>query len=93
MVAGDAGCYANSIEGRARIKVCIGCAAEHDPLRRVPRNWLQRNRMAETVVEEAARKDLFGDTNESTARTKYYVFMTVSPLPSPNRKWRSVSNG
>ena len=64
MVAGDAGCYANSIEGRARIKVCRGCAAEHDPLRRVPRNWLQRNRMAETVVEEAARKDLFGDGAE-----------------------------
>ena len=52
------------LRGRARIKVCRGCAAEHDPLRRVSRNWLQRNRMAETVVEEAARKDLFGDGAE-----------------------------
>ena len=64
MVAVDAGCYANSIEGRARIKVCRSCAAEHDPLRCVPRNWLQRNRMAETVVGEAARKDLFADGAE-----------------------------
>ena len=52
------------LRGRARIKVCRGCAAEHDPLRRVPRNWLQRNGMAETVVEEAARRDLFGDGAE-----------------------------
>src|SRR5262249_29160917 len=28
------------------------------------RNWLQRNRMAETVVEEAARRDLFADGGE-----------------------------
>src|SRR3974377_2395326 len=31
--------------------------------------------------------------NRSTAKAKYYVFMTVSPLPRPNRKWPSVSNG
>jgi len=52
------------LRGRARIKVWRSCTAEHDPLRRVPRNWLQRNRMAETVVEEAARKDLFADGAE-----------------------------
>ena len=52
------------LRGRTRIKVCRSCAAEHDPLRRVSRNWQQRNRMAENVVEEAARKDLFADGAE-----------------------------
>src|SRR5215471_12897450 len=37
------------------------------PLRRVPRDWLQRNRMAETVVEGAARKDLFAGGAEKDA--------------------------
>jgi len=45
------------------------CAAEHDPLRGVPRNWLQRNRREKTMVEEAARKDLFaGGAEENVAR-------------------------
>ena len=61
---GGRGRYANSIGGRHGFEVSGSCAAEHVPLRRVPRNWLQRNRMAETVVEEAARKDLFADGAE-----------------------------
>jgi len=64
VVAVDAGGYANSIVGREGFAACRSCAAGHDPSHRVPRNCLQRNRIAETVVEEAARKDLFGGEPE-----------------------------
>ena len=31
VVAVDAGCYANSIEGKGEVAVYRGCAAEHGP--------------------------------------------------------------
>ena len=66
---GGRGPCGNSIDGRDGFEVTGSCAAEHDPLRRVPRNWPQRHRMAEIVVEEAARKDLFvGGAEKDAAR-------------------------
>ena len=66
---GGRGPYANSIGGRESLEVCGSSAAEHNPLRGVPRNWLQRNRTEKTMVEEAARKDLFaGGAEKNVAR-------------------------
>ena len=67
--AADAGPMQIQLGGRNGFEVSGSCAAGHDPLRRVARDWLQRNRMAETVVEEAARKDLFaGGAEKGVAR-------------------------
>ena len=67
--AADAGPMQIQLGGRNGFEVSGSCAAEHDPLRRVPRNWPQRHRMAEIVVEEAARKDLFvGGAEKDAAR-------------------------
>ena len=60
VVAADAGPMQIQLgEGRG-FEVCRGCAAGHNPSHHTPRNGLRRESIAKVVVEEAARKDLFG---------------------------------
>ena len=69
MGAADAGPMQIQLGGRNGFGASGSCAVEHDPLRCVARDWLERNRMVETVVEEATRKDLFaGGAEKDVAR-------------------------
>jgi hypothetical protein len=65
--AADAGPMQIQLGGRNGVRASGSCAAEHERLRFVARDWLEGNRMPETVVEEAARRDLFAGGAEKDA--------------------------
>ena len=69
MGAADAGPMQIQLGGRNGVGASGSCAAEHESLRCVARDWLERSGMAETVVEEPARRDLFaGGAEKDVAR-------------------------
>ena len=61
---GGRGPYANSIVGRNGVGVRGDCATEHNTRQDGTMCWLRRQSILKSVVEDAERRDLFGEQAE-----------------------------
>jgi hypothetical protein len=69
-------------DGKKRLEVPGGCAAECKTRHDGPMSWLRQQRTLQSVVEDAERRDLFGGKAECWSWRE----LMVGTIPRPVRK-------